>query len=315
MTEALEERVETAYPGKPFGIEPPSQEYDRKTFVEAMNIRKDVKEAYEKAKESHNTDVSALRDLAAYSTLYHAGEVDPTKGRREWEMAFQSLWGIWSKHPTVELDFVQSVLLDPGDRRIAKYVERNRKTMLNELSEEKLYEIWTRLPLYETGDKKLDEAIALRNKIMNLQKAKNEAEIEEIIQPEIDALIERVPEEQRMYLFSHADLVFGGIKRGVIRGLQEEFSARFRDEKGNLDKRELIKAIEKNYDAVRDFIEDNVPQADAKSINDLWEKNIEPWDITIAETLYRPEKEAQKEKDNPTKAAWEKKAGQLRIAA
>lgn len=306
---ALEEKVKDAeFAGKPFGIDP-THSYDRKEFVSVMEARKDIKEAYEKLDKSKFMDTGALMDLAAYSSAYHPGEADPNA-------RFQELWTAWSRNPVVAMDYAKNALLDPGEDRLAKYVENNRPKMLDELDEGKLHQLWTSIPLYQTGDKELDRAAETRNKVMQIQKAmQGEGNIDEVIQAEIDALIKKVPEEQRNYIFRNGDLVFGGIRKAIVRRIQTEFSGLFKDKDGKLDKKALIKAIEKNYDAVKDFMEDRIPEEDKKSRYDFWSDNIKPVDIALAETLHSPAKKEQKWEDDSEKEQWKQDAGKRRMAA
>lgn len=305
---ALEQKVDAEFAGKPFGIDP-SHSYDRQEFVAVMEARKDVAEAYKKYAESHGSDVSALRDLTDYSAEYHPGEAEA--GARS-----QELWTVWSRNPMVATDYVENGLLKPGEERLARYVENNRQRMLDELDEGKLHQLWESIHLYKTGDKELDRAVALRDKIMKIQKAmQGEGRIDDVIQAEIDALIKNVPEEQKAYFFRNGDLVFGGIRKAIVRRIEKEFSGLFKDREGKLDKKALVNAIERNYDAAKNFMEDRIPEEDKKSRYDFWSDNLKPQNLAIAEVLYAPAKKEQREKDDAEKEKWKADAGKLAMAA
>ena len=80
--------------------------------------------------------------------------------------------------------------------------ENHRSELLNKLSGEQLYSLFSRVPLYKIGNKDHDRIIELRDKVMQISQAPEKGkDIGEIVQKEVNRLIEQAPEEQKKIYF------------------------------------------------------------------------------------------------------------------
>lgn len=273
--------------GKPFGIDP-NTEYKRREFVKRAGDLFDVEEYYRKLKENIN-DVDALNDLADLAVKYMVGGKDAEKENR-----LQLL-----ENHNLALSQANK-LLDTGYYSMAKFIERNRDIVLDKLSEEQLYKLFLRVPLYETGNEELDRIRDLRNKVVEIKEAeKEEKDISSIIKGEIDNLVKKSPKEQMVYFFENIDLVMHVYRNIVVRTLHKKLVSLFKDKEGNLNKKELINYFERVYKVAEDFISDELK--DERDKAEYWNENLKPQYVEIARELYGPEKAEQKKKDDPKK--------------
>ncbi|MFH1711258.1 MAG: hypothetical protein ABH840_03025 [Nanoarchaeota archaeon] len=281
--------------GKPFGISPDSK-YDRKDFVTKASDLFDLEEYHGKLTKNSG-DVSALNDTTGLLYSYIEGD---DEYKKEWiEQA--------KENPHLALSRSDKCL-SVGYVNMAKFVENNRKSLLDKLSAKQLYGIFSRVQLYKTGEKEHDRAVDLRMKMMQMQQASQEGgNINEVISKELSELVNSMPPEHQAYLFENEHLVLPSIGRVIIRAIQKKFSSLFKDEKGNLDKAQLIKYLEKNYKVVEDDIK-GIPSENEKERYKRWDKNLKPQYIEIARELLSPEKSEQKEKDDQEGEKRKKKA-------
>jgi len=272
--------------GKPFGINPEAP-YERKEFVARADPLFDLT-GYHAALTKNSGDVEALNDLTGLLSGYIEGD---DQYKKEWtEQA--------KENPHLAISRSDKCL-SMGYVNMAKFVEKNRKSLLDKLSAEQLYKVFSRVLLYKTGDKEHDRVADLKMKMMQIQQAVQEGgNINDVIAKELKELRESMPPEHQAYLFENEHIVSPALGKVIIRTLQKKFSSLFRDDKGNLDKNQLIKYLKRNYKVVEDDIE-SIPADNEKERYKRWEKNLKPQYIEIARELLSSEKSEQKKEDDP----------------
>jgi len=276
--------------GKPFGINP-SSVYSRKSFVRNAKKLFDVEDAYKRLGESHLTDRGALEDLIKIGVDYADGTPEDNKT-------------LWRAQPSVALDQGKA-LLDAGYEKTALFVANHRHSLLDKLSAEQLYALFSSVPLYKTGDKEHDNAAEIRNKVARIQEAANKGnDVGAVVAEEVEALVKNSPKEQQEYIMRNSHVVIPTLKNSVAKAMQKAFSKLFRDERGELNKTALIKYLERNYKVAENFIDEAPDEEKA----DYWGDNLKLQYVEIARQLYGSEDKAQKLKDNPEKEVRKAKA-------
>ena len=270
--------------GKSFGIDP-NESYERKQFVEEMGRFFDFSGYYNKLKESKGTDLDSLQDLAAIASGYMVGKK---------EKNFDRL----TNDPTMALK-QGKCLVSAGEEKTAKFVENHRDSLLDKLSAEQLYVLFTSVPLYETGDKEHNRIRDVREKIRNMEQiADKRGDIGSVVQEEVKELIEKAPPEQKVFISMHRDAV-RDITEDVVEGTHKEYQSLFRDKEGKLDKSALIKYLTENYEAaIREM--NALPEKERAG---FWSDNLKLPYLMLAQQLYFSENKEQKKEDDPEKEA------------
>lgn len=284
--------------GKPFGINS-ADKYDRKEFVKSASDLFDIEEYYSALREN-SSNMDALNDLIGVAVDYMAGDKKANAA-------------LLQENPHAAIEEAE-VLYSYGSIAMAKYIENNRREVLDKLDAKQLNSVFQRVPLQKTGDKEYDRIRDLREKIMQMQKASEEkGDIGDIIRNELNELIEQIPEEQKIFLSRTKDLSLPILQRAIIDRIQKAYALAFRDKEGNLDKEKLRKCLVANYKVTEDYMKNEIPSGDEKEKFKIWDKNLKSHYLELARELYKPEKKTQKEKDDPDKEKRKSYAASLGI--
>lgn len=281
---------------KSFGIDPKSS-YDSDEFVKRANSLFDLDEHYNALRQNIN-DMDALGDVVKDIIPYiPAPEI---MGREFFQNPHAAI---------AEADN----MLSKGQVSLAKFVENNRRTMLEKLDEKDLYGLFQRTPSYATGNQEYDRAKNLKEKIMKMAQAQKEGQdITEFVKDDVDKLIKGAGEDQAEFIKRYENLIRPRLTERIITDIQREFASLFRNKEGKYDKSKLIDYLEANYKVVEDEIKDADNDRDK---NGLWDKNLKQQYLAIAQILLGNEKKRLNEEKDPEREKWKKdvKSKGLRI--
>lgn len=282
--------------GKPFGIDP-GMGYDRKEFVTRAGDLFDVEEYYQRLSKNSG-DVDALIDLANLANKFMAGDKERNRAMLQ-------------ENPNLALEQA-NVLYTSGSNKMARFVGNKKEAVLDKLSAEHLYSLFSRIPLYKTEDKQHDRIRKLRDKVGEIQEtAKKGGDVGSVVQEEVSEIIKKAPEEQKIFIIRNQHLAIPHLTNGVIASIQKAFGYLFRTTDEKLDKEGLKKYLARNYKAAEDFI-NGAPEQERE---DYWSDNLKPQYVELARELYKSEKQEQKKEDNPEKEARKEKAREIGLAA
>jgi hypothetical protein len=289
MLNGLEDKV-----GKPFGIDP-KKGYETKYFIDNADDLFKLLDNYKKFNEdSKNTD--ALNDLTKICGKYVKGS------------AVESI----VRDPELAVSYANKIL-NNGVDSMAHYVETNRENVLDELSEKGLYSIFINATLFKNESDKNHERIRkLRDKYVEITNAKDEKEIEKTLEGDMKEYLDSVKNKNPiLYEFVAENLsrVKPHLLNGLVTRIDKEFKSTFRNEKGELEKKEIKEYLEKNYDIAKNFIS---TIEDDKRRRKAWDKNLQGQYLMIAQALYAAEEEKRK-KEEDEKDSVKKEAKKLGI--
>ncbi len=283
--------------GRPFGIDPKivynsNSEEIRAEFVGKAGDLFDIEEYYATLRENSG-DIGTINDLVGIAVNYMPGD----KGEN----------AAMLRDPHVALEQAD-VLLSAGYYNMARFVENNRDAIFDRLSADQLYGLFSKVPLYKTGNQEHDNIADLRAKMMQIQEASKKGEdLGSAIQKELQELIGMIPEEQRAFLQNNSRAMISSLTNAVVNGVQKSFKGLFRQQDKTLDKNALREYLEDNYEVVEDTLDDkNKSSSERLSEREKfgrWDKNLKMQYVEVARALFKSEKPIhKKEKDEDKKA-------------
>ena len=279
---------------------------DRAEFVRRADNLFDVEDYLQRLSKNVG-DMSAIKDLAGIAKHFMVGSREENEA-------------LLYENPYLALEQAES-LYSHGSIAMAKYVEKNRDEIFEELEElgaEHLYKLFLRTPIYKryyssktgnsykTNDEEYERIRKLKEKVEQMQRASQEGgDVGSVVQNELEELIEKAPEEQKIFIKRNQHLVIPSLTKSLVRIIQEEFGSLFKDKKGKLDGEKLRDYLEDNYKSVEYFIENEIPADKEEEKFKYWDDNLKMPYLEIARELFGPKKKQEK-LDSPNPEVKEK---------
>jgi len=292
--------------GSEFSIDP-SSTYDRDEFVKKTGDYFDLEE-YLSQLSKNPGDTGAIEDLVSLTlkTLTKDKNLQQEYSKKFMENPYLALR--WGKELYSESTF-----------SLAKHIEKNRANSLEKLSAEALNQIVSQVELYQTGDAEHDKYIAARKKLKKMQDIQKEGGdpasivtggkdskqyIAEEASKKVNAYIQKCPKIAAQFILEHQDIMAQPLLERAKEEITKELNKKleetiqcvdsyFKNKEGKLDKKKLIKYIERNYKVVEEQMKKR-PQDSFK----IWDKNLKAQYIELARALRGFAKpEAEKEND------------------
>jgi len=276
--------------GKPFNIDPRGS-YDRDEFVKKSKNLFKLEQYYSKLKENAN-DIGALQDLIKYTAPFTPGDTNENM------ILFQ-------ENPHLALEQAEN-LFSSGTVAMGQFVEDKRRSLLEKLNGKQLYEIFKKVPLYDTGNREYDKIRDLRDKVMQLEQAE-EKKIDPmaVLGNELQELYAQISPEQRRFISENQHLILPSLLKAIGDKIQKANKKSFKNEDGSFNEPLLRDYLVANYKAVEDQMASAPASVDKGS---FWNDNLKPHYIEIARALYKSEKSKQEEEEDSEKKVWQKKS-------
>ena len=253
--------------GKRFSIYP-SHKYNKGEFMERAGDLFYAEECYKRLRENLG-DVEAVDGFAGLASDFMQGKKDNNYDRLR-------------EKPDLALRQAE-VLWDTGSLNMAKYIGNNISPVLDKLPAENLYSLFTRVPLYRTGKMEWDRIAELRDKNIQIERAREKgSSIAPVVKEELQDLLKVAPEEQEIFIRKNRSVVIPHLIQDIGETIQEAFYTLFRDNQGNLVKKDLRQFMGKNYKTGESFIR-SLPKDERES---YWNDNMRPQYVEVARELY-----------------------------
>jgi len=266
--------------GREISINPESG-YEKKDFVQHSDDYFDLA-GYYSALRNNNGDIDAMNDIAKILIPENPRQLLVTG--------------------TEGCLLAANVAASKAGVNLAKYTEKN--SLVDKLEAEELNTVVLQLGnpenpyIFKTGDKKHDKLA----EIVKGQSALAFRKID-VLKEDIPELMKDAPEwHQAVFSRYSGDQeymnVFIESYAGVISALYEKYFTVGKGKDKKLDREELYKFYDENLKCAKDAIDKEENQ---KTKYGIWDDNIKPIDLIIANVLYRREK-AELKKQEPTEA-------------
>ncbi len=292
---ALEDKVDEMICNE---FEIANESYDKKKFTSHMGIRGDV-ENYSKSVRENSGNIGDLKDLASILATY----MPLRKSHIDEDIKANYSKLVNNPHDALVL---ADTALSHDAVSLAKYAERNRDKILDDTTAEQLYDLVNQVPLYKTGKKEHDEVVDLLLKARQIQEtARDRGDLAKIVSKEVAATFKKLPKSIQEYIGLHQEDYKKSFTNFHISRIMTAAGSLFRDEDGKPDKKALRGFIEDNYQAVNNYIEDQVNELEPdkekrkKARNKLWDKNLKHQYVALAKALNATASKEQKMGDNP----------------
>ncbi len=288
-----------ALKGKEFGINH-NDKYKRSKFVNAMDDFIDLEEYYSNIKQKGVDDIDGLNDLIGVIYKYTPGNP-------------QSNIDYWHANPHKAMEHANE-LYESHSTKIAKFVENNRRSFMDKLSDEQLSSVFATVPHYKTNNKKYEKIRKLTKKYKEIvQASKEKKDISSVVQDELQEYISGLSQDSQEYIQRNSEMMIRSLTQGIVGIIQNEFNMLFKDEKGKLNKKEIKDYLVKNYKVVEDRIDDipNDKKYDSER-KKRWMDNLRWQYVALAKALFPTEKKDEKgdkDKDKETRKAEDRRLG------
>lgn len=263
----------------------PDQNYDRRTFVKAMGKGGDLEQYIDAF--GKNSNSGARGDLGGLihddSSFYAAMAADTVaKEAADAHSAHIRSIGGWVEQQ-----------VDGSLARKKGYVERNANDFWGKFNDSELVQLIHSVPLYFTGDEEIDHVVNLFRELGKIRAAQQNHTIHEYVEGRMKKMPEWMQESFSNYTSrdpTYVERAFESFAAQTQMDLAKALG-------GKTPNRTLITRVIKTSLAVADKAFDDEPNIGDKA--DIFEKQIRPYYLAMAETLYPREKKEQKLADDP----------------
>ena len=276
--------VDITRKGAKFGWVP---DYDDDEFFDRTEDLFDVEEYSIRLKQNNN-DIDALNDFIKVAVKYFPGNKS-------------QMGGIMQANPHIAISLADSMYSN-GTLAMARYVECNRDDFFDNLDEKQLFSVFERVPSFVTKDKEYDKISKVKKVVSQMKKPEDQrGDVIKILKPLTDDFLKTLSKREKEFVERYKAITQPLIANSMWMLAQTEYHSFFKDKKGNLQKKEIQDYLEANYDAVEDFITDEIPSNKPRERFDFWDKNLKEHYFELARELYGPVKKKVKMDRNEDK--------------
>lgn len=273
----------------------PSAKYDRANFVEGMDVFDKLRGYKKRLEDSKGEDPESridLGELLRKNPTHYAGHSGGhvIKQAKEAISDLEGMIGGWTE-PSQDR---KSLKREKG------YVENNLDEFLNRLTANELFALINNLPLYNTNNPEIDRLIRIireTQKISRAEKGKEE-EVKEQVREYVSERMKKAPAWlQRSFSYSVGDPNFVMEEFESYRNAAMlELSKATRNEKGELNKDLFVRVLKESLAVAQREYNRETNLGDK---SDIFEGDIRPYYLTLAQVLYPREKEEREREKDP----------------
>jgi hypothetical protein len=290
-----------------FVVDSDSEKSIRKKFVGKAGALFDLIEYFGQVEENRG-NMSALDDLVSVILPYVLDR--SIKDKKEMANHKRQMVNGLKNNPSLALSKADE-LIKMGVIYMARFIENNRDEIFDRMSTDQLYSIFSKSPAYRNGNPSHDRVADLKEKIQKMQEAsKNGSGMSSVIKKELSELVKKIPQEQQAFL-KICPRMEESLTDSISSLIQREYQGLFTDKKGKLVKYKVRNYLEDNYAVPESLMQDDDRPFGEQY--DLWDKNLKPAYLAVAQTFYGPEKKRAKIDKDEDKEKRKSEAGKLGV--